>query len=195
MRLPILSLLLGILSTAIGAPPKPALGKVYSAPAGVGQELLGTRPPEWQASDWIHSGPLTLAGLRGKVVLVRWWTGPQCPYCTASAEALNMLWEKDRERGLVVIGMYHHKSDSPLTREHVEAQVRRLGFEFPVAVDQDWTTLHRWWLDGQPRGWTSVTFLLDREGRIRHIHPGGAYFPGEPGYMALEEAVEKALKE
>ena len=180
-------------SLVVAADSRAVLGKVYAAPEGVGHELLGTRPPEWQVSEWLQSPPLTLAELRGKVVLVRWWTGPQCPYCTASAEGLNALWKKDKDRGLMVIGMYHHKADSPLTHEHVEAQVRRLGFEFPIGVDRDWKTLRQWWLDGEPRGWTSVTFLIDREGRICHIHPGGAYFPGEPGFAALEAAVEKAL--
>lgn len=182
-------------TSVVAADARPALGPNYAAPAGIGSELLGTRPPEWTVTGWLNSPPLTLSELRGKVVLVRWWTGPQCPYCSASAEALNTLWEKDRQRGLVVVGMYHHKTDTPLTAAHVEAQTKRLHFEFPVAVDKDWTTLHRWWLDAQPRGWTSVTFLLDREGKIRHIHPGGAYYPGEPGYTALEAAVEKALKE
>jgi peroxiredoxin len=192
----LLAFVLGLGATcAIAADTRPALGANYAAPAGIGSELLGTRPPEWKATGWLNSPPLTLAELRGKVVLVRWWTGPQCPYCSASAEALNILWEKHRRSGLVVIGMYHHKTDTPLTSEHVETQTKRLGFEFPVAVDQDWTTLHSWWLDSQPRGWTSVTFLLDREGKIRHIHPGGAYYPGEPGYTALESAVEKTLKE
>jgi peroxiredoxin len=182
-------------TSAIAADGRPALGPNYAAPAGIGSELLGTRPPEWKVTGWLNSSPLTLAELRGKVVLVRWWTGPQCPYCSASAEALNTLWEKHRRDGLVVIGMYHHKADTPLTPEHVKAQTKRLGFEFPIAADEDWITLHKWWLDRQPRGWTSVTFLLDREGKIRHIHPGGAYYPSEPGYTALKSAVEKALKE
>lgn len=182
-----------VAASAHAADPREILGKNYAAPAGTGSELIGTRPPEWQVSEWLQSPPLTIEGLRGKVVLARWWTGPQCPYCTASAEGLNALWKKDRDRGLVVIGMYHHKADSPLTHGHVEQQIQRLGFEFPVAVDSDWRTLRRWWLDAEPRGWTSVTFLLDREGRVCHVHPGGAYFPGEPGYAALEAAVEKAL--
>lgn len=177
-----------------GADSHAELGPEYAAPAAVGHELLGTKSPEWTVSEWMQGGPLTLAGLRGKVVLVRWWTGPQCPYCTASADALNALWKKDRARGLMVVGMYHHKDATPLTREHVAAQVKRLGFEFPIGIDRDWTTLRQWWLAKEKRGWTSVTFLLDREGVIRHIHPGGAFFEGEPGYAALEAAVEKALR-
>lgn len=159
-----------------------------------GRELLGTRPPEWQVTGWLHTKPLTLASLRGKVVLIRWWTGPQCGYCAASADALNALWHENRDRGLVVIGMYHHKTDSPLTRAHVQAQARRLDFQFPIAIDENWVTLHSWWLDNRPRGWTSVTFVLDREGRIRHIHPGGAYRRGEPAYAALAQAVADALQ-
>jgi peroxiredoxin len=181
------------MTTAALANPRSALGPNYAAPPDVGRELLGTTPPEWTVTDWLNSKRLTLESLRGKVVLVRWWTGPQCPYCAASAEVLNSLWRKERERGLMVVGIYHHKDDTPLTHEHVVAQTKRLGFEFPVATDRDWKTLKRWWLDREERGWTSVTFLLDRAGIIRHIHGGGAYYEGEPGCAALVAAVEKAL--
>jgi len=170
-----------------------SLGANYAAPADAGSELVGTRAKEWALSDWIGGKPRTLESLRGKVVLVRWWTAPGCPYCAASAEALNELARKYAESGLVVIGVYHHKASSPLTREHVEAQRQRLGFEFPVTIDRDWKTLRRWWLDRTQLGWTSVTFLIDREGVIRHIHPGGAYFSGEPGFAALEKALRAAL--
>ncbi|HEY8922832.1 MAG TPA: hypothetical protein VIU64_00555, partial [Polyangia bacterium] len=46
--------------------------------------LVGTRPPEWRASEWLNTAPLRLQDLRGKVVVVRWWTAG-CPYCSASA--------------------------------------------------------------------------------------------------------------
>jgi len=89
----------------------------------------------------------------------------------------------------VVVGLYHHKSDAPLTRNHVKEQARKLGFDFPVAIDANWETLRRWWLSKNKGGWTSVTFLLDRDGVIRHIHPGGAFYQGEPGYEALQRAL------
>lgn len=181
-------------AAAIANDRRAKLGETYAASADVGRELLGSRPPELQVREWLHSQPLTLASLRGKVVLIRWWTGPQCEFCTASADALNSLWKMHRERGLVVIGMYHHKAATPLTREHVQTQAQRLGFEFPIGIDENWVTLRRWWLAKEDRRWTSVTFLLDREGVIRHIHPGGAYFAGEPGYEALAAAVEKELQ-
>jgi peroxiredoxin len=162
-----------------------------------GKTLVGTRAREWKIHEWLNSEPLDLARLHGKVVLVRWWTGPDCPYCTTSAEALNEWAGKYQSRGLVVVGMYHHKSDLPLTREYVQAEVERLKFKFPVGIDENWKTLKKWWLTPGAEGggrWTSVTFLIGRDGRIVHIHPGGAYKRGDTGYAALEAAIEKALE-
>jgi thiol-disulfide isomerase/thioredoxin len=107
-----------------------------------GQKLINTKAPEWQVNGWLNSPPLKLADLRGKVVLIRWWTAPGCPYCSASAPALNEI--HDHYPNLVVIGFYHHKSDQPLTPEHVAKQAERLGFKFPVAVDPEWQTLNKW---------------------------------------------------
>ena len=68
-----------------------------------------------------------------------------------------------------------------------------LGFEFPVAIDAGWRTLRAWWLDDHERGWTSVSFLLDRQGVIRHVHPGGQYVQGSLEHAALEAAIERLL--
>jgi hypothetical protein len=91
----------------------------------------------------------------------------------------------------VIIGFYHHKSPTPLTRRHVEQLMRRYRFQFPVAIDPEWQTLKRWWLDGHERAWTSVSFLLDREGVIRDIHTGGAYTDDE--MATLTSLIEELL--
>jgi peroxiredoxin len=153
--------------------------------------LLGTRPPEWQASRWIGSRPLRLADLRGRVVLVRWWTAG-CPYCSATAPSLRALHERYGARGLTVVGMYHHKDATPFRPEVFEETARKYGFTFPVAVDDDWRTL-RAWMRGVDTGFTSVTFLLDKQGVVRHVHPGGEYRPGDAGYTRLAEAIERLL--
>lgn len=169
--------------------------KIYSAPADEGADLIGKRFTKWDVGPWINSPPLTLDSLQGKVVLIRWWTAPGCPFCEASAPALSELANRYRDRGLVVIGLYHHKSDTPLTVAHVNKQARKLGLGFPIAIDPGWTTLRQWWLDRHHRGWTSVTFLLDRHGIIRHVHPGGAFFKGETGYDALQKKIGALLAE
>src|SRR5262249_20449863 len=50
--------------------------------------LIGTEAKDWQFTDWINSQPLALKDLRGKVILIRWWTGRGCPFCKATAPAL-----------------------------------------------------------------------------------------------------------
>jgi len=158
-------------------------------------EVIGTKPPEWKVTDWIGSPPLTKTGLRGQVVLIRWWTAPDCPFCAASADALNGWDSRYREKGLTVIGFYHHKSSTPLKVADVAAHRRRLRFEFPVAIDRDWRTLQTWWLDRGESDWTSVTFLLDRKGAVRFVHPGGQYVKGDKAYSELEAKIRELLGE
>lgn len=158
-----------------------------------GTELIGTRAQEWEVSGWSNSEPLQLKDLRGKVVLVRFWTAPACPFCAASAPALNEFYEKYHDQGLEVIGFYHHKSSGPLDPREVQRHIERFGFKFPVAIDYDWKTLRRWWFDGRERAWTSVSFLIDKKGIIRHIHPGGQYVKGDDDYVLLQKVIEHLL--
>lgn len=162
-------LILGVFFSALG----------WQGTSGVsaqeGKDLVGTPVPEWEFAEWFNSPPLSLEQLKGKVVLVRWWTRPECPYCAASAPYLVQWDEQYRRRGFVLVGVYHHKSAAPLTREHVARLVERYGFRFPVAVDPGWRTLQHWWLEGRPQSWTSVSFLIDKRGIIRRVHPGGSY--------------------
>ena len=140
-----------------------------------GSELIGTRAPDWVTSIWLNSEPKNLSDFKGKVVLVRFWTGPGCPFCSASSPVLNDLYSRYQKAGLVVVGLYHHKSPESLTKAHVERLTEKFRFEFPIAIDPEWKTLKKWWLDGRERAWTSVSFLIDRQGVIRYIHPGGSY--------------------
>lgn len=174
-----------------------------SVAAGEGSELLGRSAPEWNTLDWIHSEPLALGDLRGKVVLIRWWTDT-CPMCARSAPALNEFHELYGGRGLVVVGMYHPKPISREMRgEDVERVARERGFEFPIALDLDWSNLNRYWLDGRRRRATSVSFLIDRDGIIRYIHPGPEYHRGGgvehaqcgAGYRELKEMIEELVRE
>jgi len=138
------------------------------------ESLVGVSAPEWEVDTWINSRPLALKELRGKVVLIRWWTGPGCPYCAASAPILRDLEKRYGKKGLVVIGFYHPKSEASVNRSEVAQLAKDLGMDFPVAIDAEWKTLNRYLLDRFPDApFTSVSYLIDREGIIRYVHPGG----------------------
>jgi glutathione peroxidase-family protein len=140
-----------------------------------GAELLGTPAPAWEVERWVRGGPLTLEALRGQVVLVRWWT-EECRFCEATLPGLERLRKRYGDDGLVVVGMFHPKPQRDRSNAHILGVAKRLGFEGPIAFDRDWKTLERYWLDGHPeRNWTSVSFLIDRDGRFVWVHGGGEY--------------------
>jgi len=70
---------------------------------------------------------------------------------------------------------------------------KNVGFKFPVAIDHEWKTLNDWWLKTNKGKWTSVSFLLDRKGIVRYIHPGGQYVKGDGEYEKLQQEIEKLL--
>lgn len=153
-------------------------------------DLIGLQPPEWTPVEWLNTKPLRLAELRGKVVLVRWFTGPICDDCVATAPALREFHERYHDTGLVVVGMFHHDN---ITLEEIQEIVNGYGYRFPVAVDRGARTRRLWCLGRSDYGYTSVTFLLDRQGAIRHIHPGGRYVKGDADYQMLAWQIERAL--
>lgn len=176
-----------------------ALGWLPAQPSAAdsqrGGALLGKPAAEWHVDHWLNSQPLSLADLRGQVVLVRWWTAPDCPFCAATAPALNEFDAQYRGRGLRVLGFYHHKDSAPLNPDDVGRYAKLFHFDFPIAIDPHWQTLKAWWLNGAERGFTSVSFLIDRRGVVRHIHPGGKYVKGDEAYTKLQQSIEELLAE
>ncbi len=142
--------------------------------------IIGRPAPPLALSGWLDRAPMEIDDLAGRVVLVRWWTDT-CPFCSATAPVLNELDARYRERGLSVIGVFHPKPPGDEDPDRMRRAARQFGFGFPVASDPDWSALRRWWLDEEPRGFTSVTFLVDRAGVIRYVHPGGEFHPGGGG--------------
>ncbi len=88
----------------------------------------------------------------------------------------------------------HHKVSAPLDPKDVQRYVEKFGFQFPVAIDYDWKTLRHWWLGSKDRQWTSVSFLIDKRGVIRHIHSGGQYVKGDRDYSQLQVKIDELLK-
>lgn len=143
-----------------------------------GDDRLGVQAPPFKFDGWINSEPLMIEDLKGKVVLVRWFTDT-CPYCASSTPALRQLHEDYNDQGFTVIGVFHPKDgrDDPLDVPRVQRVVGIREFKFPVAIDWDWRngTLKDWWRTGPKRPATSVTFILDKSGVIQFVHPGMEY--------------------
>ena len=168
--------------------------------------MLGQTVPEWPAkppASWVQGGPLTLAGLRGQVVLIRFFMDADCPYCRATAPSLNEFHDGFAASGLVVIGMYTPKPrPRSVSVDEVRGYVNTYGFKFPVAVDADWGALRALWLGRAPdASFTSATLLIDRNGILRHVQKGGAYAKdasdpqARKDYEDLREAIVALLAE
>ena len=164
-------------------------------------ELLGKPARAWTFDRWIDTPTLSLAQLHGKVVLVRWFnTG--CRYCGNTLPGLETLRTRYAAHGLVVLGVYHPKPPRAVSDSHVRRTARKLGFNGPLAVDEQWTTLNRWWLANHPdRNWTSVSFLIDRNGIVRWAQGGGEYHASsdprhakcDASYAELERTIRALL--
>jgi peroxiredoxin len=156
-----------------------------------GRELIGKPAPPLRLENWLNSKPLEMTDLRGKVVLLRWWTAG-CPYCAATAPALVSLEQTYGARGLQVIGIFHPKPAGKWSMEEVRRAIAEKHFIFPIAVDGNWTALNRWWLTTK-RDFTSVSFLVDQGGVIRYVHPGGEFHEGQQGGMPSHEACNRDM--
>lgn len=177
------------------AAPEPAAPPPPSPPAAALtiHPLVGEPARDFTNLTWLDGQPRTIAGLRGQVVLVRFWTDT-CPYCRRTAPRLQQLDREFRAQGLTVLGLYHPKPRGrTVTTQEVEATVREWSLSFPVALDAAWSTVDAWWLTTGDRDATSATFLIDRRGTIRLVHPGPEYSPAE--YDELHATITSLLAE
>ena len=141
-----------------------------------GAPMLGRPAPSWTFDRWVRGGPLTLAGLRGKVVLLRFWT-EDCRYCTHTLPYLESLRAAHAGDDFAVVCAFRPREGTGNVKDaHILDLAKKMKYAGPVAFDRRWSTLNRYWLDGHPeRSWTSVSFLIDRDGIVRWVHGGGEY--------------------
>jgi len=118
--------------------------------------------PDFDGLTWVDSRP----DLRGKVALVRWWTNG-CPLCAGSAPALADLSKK-----VAVVSVYHPKPPRDVDADQVRGWAKEIKMPGLLAVDRDCKVLDRW-MPPAKRSFTSLSFLLDKKGRVRHVHSGG----------------------
>ncbi|MCR4302888.1 MAG: cytochrome c biogenesis protein DipZ [Gallionella sp.] len=135
------------------------------------------------ATLWLNSPPLNIEMLRGKVVLVDFWTY-SCINCLRNLPYLKAWNEKYRGQGLVIIGVHSPEFAFEKDRRNVEQAIRDLGITYPVAMDN----LFAVWNAYKNQYWPAH-YLIDANGKIRHQHFG------EGAYQETEQMIQTLLKE
>lgn len=168
------------------APRMQASGAMMRAAAGNDAPALpveGTLPSLEGAVQWLNSPPLNAEALKGKVVLVDFWTY-SCINCLRSLPYVKAWADKYRDQGLVVIGV--HAPEFAFERDigNVENATRELGVNYPVAIDNDYAL----WRGFGNQYWPAHYFI-DGQGRIRFHHFG------EGAYEESEQVIQQLLRE
>jgi len=153
------------------------------APAADTLKVEGLLPPLDGAVEWLNSAPLTAQQLKGKVVLIDFWTY-SCINCLRSLPYTKAWAEKYRDQGLVVIGV--HAPEFAFERDigNVRKATKDLGINFPVAIDNG----YKIWRAFNNQYWPAHYFI-DAKGQIRHHHFG------EGSYAKSEQVIQQLLEE
>jgi cytochrome c biogenesis protein CcdA/thiol-disulfide isomerase/thioredoxin len=150
-------------------------------PAAASEDAV--MPPLTGATQWLNSPPLSGEMLRGKVVLVDFWTY-SCINCLRTLPYLKAWHEKYRNQGLVIIGVHAPEFAFEKDPHNVEQAVRDLGITYPVAMDNQYAI----WNAFKNEYWPAH-YLIDTNGKIRHQHFG------EGAYEETEQMIQSLLKE
>ena len=140
--------------------------------------------PEFVGNDsWLNSKPLTLAALKGRVVLIDFWTYT-CINCIRTLPHL-VAWDRAyRDAGLTIVGVHSPEFSFEKKAANVERALRQNGIEYPVAQDNELATWNAWSNQYWP-----AKYLIDAKGNVRYVHFG------EGDYDKTEAAIRALLAE
>lgn len=130
---------------------------------------------------WINSNPLTIESLRGKVVLIDFWTY-SCINCIRTQPYLNAWYDKYEKDGLVIIGVHAPEFAFEKIETNVREASQKAGIRYPLALDNDFAT----WNAYGNRYWPAK-YLIDQEGNIVYKHFG------EGAYQEVEDKIVELL--
>ena len=171
---------LGVISAAIS--------RLTSGPQMIPSRTLVTEnrapvAPEISGGQWINSEPLTLKALRGRVVLIEFWTFA-CYNCRNTLPMVKIWDSRYRDKGLTIIGVHTPELDIERNIDSLRHEIAALDIKYPVVTDNDYST----WKAYRVEAWPTI-FLLDKQGRVRWTHVG------EGAYAETEEVIKKLLVE
>jgi cytochrome c biogenesis protein CcdA/thiol-disulfide isomerase/thioredoxin len=159
-----------------------ALAAVHKKAAD-GLPDYGQAPPLHLDGSWINSSPLTLQRLRGKVVLIDFWTY-SCINCLRTLPHLKAWYAAYHDKGLVIIGVHTPEFAFEHETSNVRAAVKRLGISYPVMQDNRYKT----W-DNYANQYWPAEYLIDKQGHVRHTHFG------EGEYDQTEALIRRLLND
>jgi cytochrome c biogenesis protein CcdA/thiol-disulfide isomerase/thioredoxin len=160
-----------------------AMMKAAEAPPANALPVEGPLPSLTGAVQWLNSPPLTAEQLKGKVVLVDFWTY-SCINCLRSIPYVRAWAEKYKDQGLVVIGVHAPEFAFEKNIDNVKQAVAKLKIDYPVAVDNDYAI----WRAFNNEYWPA-DYFIDAKGQIRH------HFFGEGDYAESEKVIQQLLAE
>jgi thiol-disulfide isomerase/thioredoxin len=156
------------------AQPVPVAATMVAEQAQTAPEFVGI-------NNWFNSQPLKLADLRGKVVLVDFWTYG-CVNCVNTLPHVTKLYSKYRDRGLVVVGVHTPEFPFEHSASNVQAALKRHGILYPVAQDNNSQT----WNAYRNQYWPAQ-YIIDQNGKIVFQHAG------EGQYDEIDRTVARLL--
>ncbi|MFZ5391149.1 MAG: thioredoxin family protein [Patescibacteria group bacterium] len=142
---------------------------------------FGRAPAFTGLKEWFNSEELKLQDLKGKVVLVDFWTY-SCINCIRTLPHVTALYEKYKDQGLVIVGIHTPEFAFEKEPANVAAALQRYNITYPVALDNDYAT----WQAYANRYWPAK-YLVDQSGKIVYTHFG------EGQYQETEQAVRQLL--
>ena len=149
---------------------------------GTGQlEDYGPAPDFHGIARWLNSEPLTLRELRGRVVLIDFWTY-SCINCLRTLPHIRAWDERYRGAGLTIVGVHSPEFAFERVESNVRENVAKLGVRYPVALDNDFVTWQSWHNQYWP-----AKYLIDKRGHVRYYHFG------EGEYAKTEDAIRTLL--
>ena len=147
------------------------------------EDVDASSAPEFTSGTWINSESLTLKGLRGRVVLVEFWTFA-CYNCRNTLPSIKLWDTRYRDKGLTVVGVHTPELDQERDLNNVRREVTELGIRYPVVTDNDYAIWKAYGVDAWP-----TMFVIDKAGRIRGTHVG------EGAYEETEQLIQRLLAE
>lgn len=168
---------------ANGCGPLGALNVAVSRLTGGGEEVKAPVAPEIGDGTWINSDPLTLKSLRGRVVIIDFWTFG-CYNCRNTLPAVKSWDARYRDKGLTIIGVHTPELDVERNIDVVRREIAKLDIRYPVVTDNDNATWNAYKVEAWP-----TWFVIDKQGRVRWMHVG------EGAYQETEELIKKLLAE